>query len=169
MVCHRRQITGPPYPDEVDFLIQPDTSVSSYYQFAATPQGLRFGCERQLSFSTDAAADTAADARNSSEVVSEVEGFEAIVTREANEWLVFFEIPWQVLGGKPESHFGFLPMRTRWRDGEFSSPVAFDINEAMPVDLLIETYFSGTAEVLDLKAVCASCHPASCAGKGRQR
>ena len=55
----------------------------------------------------------------------------------------------QTLGGKPESHFGFLPMRTRWRDGEFSSPVAFDINEAMPVDLLIETYFSGTAEVQD--------------------
>ncbi|MGA2206712.1 MAG: hypothetical protein ABSG10_08265, partial [Terracidiphilus sp.] len=38
----------PPNPDEVDFLIQPDAGVPSYYQFAATPQGLKFGCERQL-------------------------------------------------------------------------------------------------------------------------
>ena len=71
------------------------------------------------------------------------------VTRKTNEWLVFFQIPWQTLGGKPKSHFGFLPMRTRWRDGEFSSPVAIDFNEGMPVDLLIETHFSGTAQVQD--------------------
>ena len=58
-------------------------------------------------------------------------GFEATVTRRTGEWLVFFKIPWQTLGGKPKSYFGFLPMRTRWRDGEFSSPVAFDINEAL--------------------------------------
>ncbi len=139
----------PPNPDEVDFLIQPDAGVPSYYQFAATPQGLRFGCERQLSSSTDVAADAAAAASDSSVIVSKVEGFEAIVTRRTGEWLVFFEIPWQALGGKPKSYFGLLPMRTRWRDGQFSSPVAFDINEAMPVDLLIETYFSGTAEVRD--------------------
>ncbi len=139
----------PPNPDEVDFLIQPDAGVPSYYQFAATPQGLSFGCERQLSSSTDVPADVAAAARDSSVIVNNVEGFEAIVTRRTGEWLVFFEIPWQALGGKPKSYFGFLPMRTRWRDGQFSSPVAFDINEAMPVDLLIETYFSGTAEVRD--------------------
>ena len=139
----------PPNPDEVDFLVQPDTGVPSYYQFAATPQGLSFGCERQLSSSTDVPADVTAAARDSSAIVNNVEGFEAIVTRRTGEWLVFFEIPWQALGGKPKSHFGFLPMRTRWRDGQFSSPVAFDINEAMPVDLLIETYFSGPAEVRD--------------------
>ncbi|MGA9061716.1 MAG: hypothetical protein WB341_08635, partial [Terracidiphilus sp.] len=139
----------PPNPDEVDFLIQSDAGVPSYYQFAATPQGLSFGCERQLSFSTDVAADAAAAARDSSVIVSNVEGFEATVTRGTDEWLVFFEIPWQTLGGKPKSYFGFLPMRTRWRDGEFCSPVAFDINEAMPVDLLIETYFSGAAQVRD--------------------
>ena len=139
----------PPYPDEVDFLIQPDAGVPSYYQFAATPQGLSFGCERQLISSTDVPADVAAAARDSSVIVNNVEGFEAIVTRRTGEWLVFFEIPWQALGGKPKSYFGLLPMRTRWRDGQFSSPVAFDINEAMPVDLLIETYFSGTAEVRD--------------------
>jgi hypothetical protein len=139
----------PPYPDEVDFLIQPDAGVPSYYQFAATLQGLSFGCERQLSSSTDVTADAAADAGGSSVVVSKVEGFEATVTRRTGEWLVFFKIPWQALGGKPKSYFGFLPMRTRWRDGQFSSPVAFDINEAVSVDLLIETYFSGDAQVQD--------------------
>ncbi|MGB6745112.1 MAG: hypothetical protein WBE38_15805, partial [Terracidiphilus sp.] len=139
----------PPNPDEVDLLIQPDTGISSYYQFAATPQGLRFGRERPLSSSTDVAADVAAAARDSSVIVSKVEGFEATVTKRADEWLVFFQIPWQTLGGKPKSYFGLLPMRTRWRDGEFSSPAAIDFNECMPVDLLIETHFSGAAQVQD--------------------
>ncbi len=139
----------PPYPDEVDFLIQPDTGIPSYYQFAATPQGLKFGCNRLLNSNTDVAADEAAIAQDSSVIVSKVEGFEATVTRRTGEWLVFFQIPWQTLGGKPKSHFGFLPMRTRWRDGEFSSPAAIDLNEGMPVDLLIETHFSGMAEVVD--------------------
>ena len=139
----------PPYPDEVDFLIQPDAGVPSYYQFAATLQGLRFGCERQLSSSTDVAPDAAAAARRSSEVANKIEDFEATVIRKTGEWLVFFQIPWQTLGGKPKSNFGFLPMRTRWRDGEFSSPVAIDFNEGMPVDLFIETYFSGDAQVQD--------------------
>jgi alpha-glucosidase (family GH31 glycosyl hydrolase) len=137
----------PPNPDEVDFLIQPDASVSSYFQFAATPQGLRFGCERQLTSDIDTSANEAAAARDSSVRVNKVEAFEASVIKRAEEWLAFFQIPWQTLGGKPKSRFGFLPMRTRWRDGEFSSPVAFDINESLPVDLLIETCFSGTAVV----------------------
>jgi hypothetical protein len=139
----------PPNPDEVDFLIQPDAGVPSYYQFAATPQGLKSGCNRLLNSNTDVSADEAAVARNSSFRVSKVEEFGATITRGANEWLVCFEIPWQALGGKPKSNFGFLPMCTRWRDGEFSSPVAFDINEPMPVDLFIETHFSGAAQVQD--------------------
>ncbi len=139
----------PPYPDEVDFLIQPDVGVPSYYQFAATPQGLKFACNRLLSSNTDVAADVAAAARRSSEVANKIEAFEATVIRKTGEWLVFFQIPWQTLGGKPKSYFGFLPMRTRWRDGEFSSPVAIDFNEGMPVDLFIETHFSGDAQVQD--------------------
>ena len=139
----------PPNPDEVDLLIQPDTSIPSYYQFAATPQGLRFGCERRLSSSAIATADATQDVHDSSATVNRVEGFEATVNRGTDEWQVFFRIPWQIMGGKPKSHFGFLPMRTRWRDGEFSSPVALDINEAMPVDLLIETHFSGAAQIPD--------------------
>jgi hypothetical protein len=109
----------PPYPDEVDLLIQPDTSSLTCFQFAATPQGLKFGCVRPSS-----AQESPVPVKHKSPVFpKKVEAFEATVTRRAEEWLVFFEIPWQTLGGKPSSHFGFLPMRTRWRDGEYTSPV----------------------------------------------
>lgn len=139
----------PPYPNEVDVLIQPDPGVPSYYQFAATPDGTKFGSNRVLSSAPDMSADQAGGARNSSAQVNPVTAFEATVVQKTAEWLVLFEIPWQTLGGKPKSQFGFLPMRTRWRAGEFSSPVALDINESMPVDLLIETHFSGAAHVVD--------------------
>jgi alpha-glucosidase (family GH31 glycosyl hydrolase) len=139
----------PPNPDEVDFLIQPDAGVPCYYQFAATPQGLSFGCERLLPSNIGMSANEAASARDSSVRVNNVEVFEANVIKRADEWLAFFQIPWQTMGAMPKSHFGFLPMRTRWREGEFSSPVAFDINECLPIDLLIETSFSGTVKVRD--------------------
>jgi alpha-glucosidase (family GH31 glycosyl hydrolase) len=139
----------PPYPDEVDFLVQPDPGVPSYYQFAATEQGLKFGCDRVLSSNSNETPDEAAAARRSTVRVGNVEGFEASVVRRSHEWLVFFQIPWETLGGKPKSHFGLLPMRTRWRDGELTSPVALQFNEALPVDLLIETHLSGTAPVRD--------------------
>jgi alpha-glucosidase (family GH31 glycosyl hydrolase) len=137
----------PPYPDEVDILIQPDTAIPSYYQFAATLQGMKFGCERLLGSNMEASPDEAAAARHSSIRVTEVEAFEASVSKRTDEWLVFFQIPWKTLGGQPKSHFGFLPMRTRWRDGQFTSPVAIGFDECMPVDLLIETHFSGTGRV----------------------
>jgi len=139
----------PPNPDEVDFLIQPDTGIPSYYQFAATPQGLKFGCNRLLNSNTDASADQAATDQVSAVRVNPVEAFEASITRKDGAWWAYFQIPWQTLGGEPKSHFGFLPMRTRWRDGEFSSPVALDLNESLPIDLLIETHFSDTARVRD--------------------
>lgn len=143
----------PPYPDEVDILIQPDAGTPYYYQFAATLQGLKFGCQRLSRVSADMAPDAAAAGRSSgAEVVTDVEDFEATVIKRGDGWLIFFQIPWQTLGGKPKSYFGFLPMRTRWCDGEFSSPVAIDINEAMPVDLLIETHFSGDAQVQDAES-----------------
>ncbi len=142
----------PPNPDEVDVLIQPDATNPSYYQFAATPQGLKFACNRVLSPGSEVTADQVAATRHSTVPVSDVSAFEANVARRDSEWLVLFQIPWKTLGGKPESKFGLLPMRTRWRDGEFSSPVAIDINEGMPVDLLIETYFSGTAQVDDAQS-----------------
>ena len=143
------QSNWPPNPDEMDFLIQPDKDIPSYYQFAAALQGLTFGCVRLLASNTDATADEAAANRHSSVRASKVETFEASVAKRTNEWLAFFQIPWRTLGGKPKSQFGFLPLRTRWRDGEFSSPVALDFNEGMPVDLFIETHFSGAAQVQD--------------------
>lgn len=141
----------PPYPDEVDILIQPDTAVASYYQFAATLQGMKFGCERSLSSNMETSPDEAAAARHSSihaaSRTTKVDAFEANVSKGTSEWMVFFQIPWETLGGKPKSHFGCLPMRTRWRNGQFTSPVAIGFNEPMPVDLLIETHFSDTGRV----------------------
>lgn len=137
----------PPYPDELDLLIQPDPSIPTYYQFAATPQGLKFGLNRSSKSNAEVGPDEAASERHSQVRASKVDAFTASVTRRADEWLVLFQIPWQTLGGKPKSHFGFLPLRTRWRDGEFSSPAAIDLNECMPVDLQIETHFEGAAEV----------------------
>ena len=134
----------PPFPDEVDFFIQPAVDIPSYYQFALTMQGLKFGCERLLRCNLDVAADEGA---RDPFRVSKVDVFEATVTKRTNEWLAFFQIPWKTLGGAPKSYFGFLPLRTRWRDGEYTSPVAIDFHECMPVDLLIETHFSGTAAV----------------------
>ena len=139
----------PPNPDEVDLLIQPDTGIPSYFQFAATPQGLKFGCNRLLTSNAGASANEAAIAEESPGRVNKVEAFEASITRRAGEWLAYFQIPWKTLGGEPKSHFGFLPMRTRWRDGEFGSPVAIDLNESLPIDLLIETHFSNVARVRD--------------------
>src|ERR1039458_4945541 len=40
---------------------------------------------------------------------SNVDAFEASVTKETNEWTVFLQIPWTTLGGTPQSHFG-LPI-----------------------------------------------------------
>jgi alpha-glucosidase (family GH31 glycosyl hydrolase) len=134
------------FPDQVDFLIQPDMASPSYYQFAMTPDGKKLGCGRLASPNQAAGTPVLAD---------KVEAFEASVTRRANEWLVFFKIPWTTLGGKPKSYFGVMPIRTRWRDGEVSSPVAFDfmdevnstmksgLAESPAVDLFIETELAG--------------------------
>lgn len=143
----QQYVGWPPYPDEVDILIQPDTGAPVCFQFAATLQGLTFGCKRVLTMSTGAAPDDAVYVDAPSVSAARLNSFKAEVVREADQWLVLFQIPWSTLGGKPRSHFGFLPLRTRWRNGEFSSPVALGIDECLPVDLLIETHFSGTARV----------------------
>jgi alpha-glucosidase (family GH31 glycosyl hydrolase) len=134
------------FPDQVDFLVQPDVTSPSYYQFAMTPDGKKLGCSRL------AGADFKPGMAIHAEKVQE---FEANVTRRANEWVVFFRIPWTTFGGKPSSYFGILPLRTRWRNGEVSSPVALDfmdeinstmksgLQDAQAVDLFIETHFSG--------------------------
>ena len=136
------------FPDQVDVLIQPDMASPSYYQFAVTPDGKKLGCSRQAG--TNYAPGTEV-------LANKVDAFEAQVTRRTNEWLVFFRVPWAAVGGRPKACFGVLPIRTRWRDGEVSSPVAFDfmdeVNSTMKsglkdtpaVDLFIETRFAGPA------------------------
>lgn len=116
------------FPDKVDLFIRPDLAKPYYYQFAVTLDGLKFGCIQKDD----------GDAK-----IQKVTAFDAGVRKEANEWLVYLRIPWNSIGGKPANDFGLLPVRTRWRDGEVSSPVAFDFIERPPTDLFIETHFSG--------------------------
>lgn len=134
------------FPDQVDFLIQPDMTSPAYYQFAMTPDGKKLGCSRLRR----------PDQPEGTPVLAEkVDAFEANVVKRTNEWIVYFKIPWTTFGGKPTSFFGVMPIRSRWRNGEVSSPVAFnfldEVNSTMKtglkenpaVDLFIETHFSG--------------------------
>ncbi len=125
------------FPDSVSLFIRPDVNHSYYYQFAVTKEGSIFGCKRQLgSFSED-------DDQESRVRVQKVADFTATVLSGTNEWTVLLRIPWSTIGGKATNDFGLLPIRTRWRNGEVSSPVAFDFTERPPMDLFIETHFSG--------------------------
>jgi alpha-glucosidase (family GH31 glycosyl hydrolase) len=133
----------PPFPDEVDFFVQPDPASPSYYQFTAIPDGSTFACNRMLPADSNIVPDEAAANRNSSVRVTKISDYEGSVIKKADEWVTFFKIPWAAIGGKPNSHFGLLPIRTRWRDGEFSSPAAIDFEEWLPVDLMIEAHFAG--------------------------
>ena len=138
----------PPYPDEVDFLVQPDRSKSIVYQFAATPQGRYFGCKRVFDSESSVTPDEISIG-HSAAAGERIEGFEASITKHDADWIASFRIPWSLLGGKPPVSFGILPMRTRYRDNEFSAPVALDYNEAMPIDLLIEMHLSEPATALE--------------------
>lgn len=138
------------FPDKVDLFIQPDMRNRSFYQFAATMDGLTFGCWHGFRSSEDEMVQNGEESNTRiSPHISEVSAFTATVSRGTNEWIVFFSIPWKTLGGRPPDYFGLLPVRTRWRDGEVSSPVAMDFNERPPVDLFIETHFSGATSVKD--------------------
>ncbi|MDE3067941.1 MAG: hypothetical protein KGJ60_10380 [Verrucomicrobiota bacterium] len=129
------------FPDKVDLFLQPDISSRSCYQFAVTMDGLKFGCLRhQASVRTE--EDDSARTR-----VHKVKTFKAAVVRGASGWIACLRIPWKTLGGRPKSCFGLLPLRTRWRDGEVSSPVAVDFAEPPPLDLFIEAHLSPGATV----------------------
>ncbi len=135
------------FPDKVDLFLRPDMGGRDYYQFTVTLAGLKHGCERGSQFARESDEDaTKAGGGNS---IRRVNAFAATVAVDTNEWTVFIRIPWATLGGKPRDSFGLLPVRTRWRDGEVSSPVAFDFTERPPMDLFIETHFSGDASVAD--------------------
>jgi alpha-glucosidase (family GH31 glycosyl hydrolase) len=134
------------FPDKVDLFLQPDRNRSAYYQFAVTLDGQAFGCEHgAVAVSKKAVAEDGDETEASSH--GKVTGFIATVTKRDRQWVVYLRIPWQTIGGRPPGYFGLLPVRTRWRNSEVSSPVAFDFIERAPVDLFIETHFGGDATV----------------------
>lgn len=126
------------FPDKVDLFVQPDMNLPECYQFAVTRDGLGFGCRRKFQFNLDESDE---GGEEKAPLTEKPNNFAAKVSQTTNGWTVFLHIPWQTLGGKPRSAFGLLPLRTRWRDGEVCSPVAFDFTERPPFDLFIETHF----------------------------
>jgi alpha-glucosidase (family GH31 glycosyl hydrolase) len=133
------------FPDKVDLFIRPDVSVPVYYQFAATLGGSKFGYEHGMGGEVDSGDED--QKRHGQNRTQKISAFTATVSVGTNEWTVFMRIPWKTIGGKPGDCFGLLPVRTRWRDGEVTSPVAFDFIERSPLDLFIETHFSSAAPI----------------------
>jgi alpha-glucosidase (family GH31 glycosyl hydrolase) len=133
------------FPDKVDLFLQPDRKSGTYYQFAVTLDGQTFGCgHRAASVSKKTAAD---DNEAGAPALGKITNFTATVTRQERQWLVYLRIPWKTIGGQPSNYFGLLPVRTRWRNGEVSSPAAFDFDERAPRDLFIETHLGGAVNV----------------------
>jgi alpha-glucosidase (family GH31 glycosyl hydrolase) len=137
------------FPDKVDFFISPDLNKSLFYQFAVTLDGQKFAARRH-----GGPEATSEDETKSSNDGNDITDFEATVTRNKNEWIAFLRIPWQTIGGKPALRFGLMPARTRWRDSEITSPVAFDFFERTPVDLFIETQFTGKTSNPAAECLC---------------
>lgn len=129
------------FPDKVDLFVQPDPKGDVYYQFAVTLAGEVFGCRHQTH---EASAKDDGEDGPGTAAYKKVTGFTATVTRRDRQWLVYLKIPWQIIGGKPRDGFGLLPVRTRWRNGEVSSPAAFYFIERAPVDLFVETHYADT-------------------------
>jgi hypothetical protein len=137
------------FPDKVDLFVSPDLNKASFYQFAVTLDGQKFGAKR-LAFLQPAQTDEEMDATNNLE---KVRGFSAVVSKSPTEWTVLLRIPWKTIGGRPESRFGLIPVRTRWRQAEVTSPVAADFTDRPPTDLFIETCFPG-ATVMPPASAC---------------
>jgi alpha-glucosidase (family GH31 glycosyl hydrolase) len=128
------------YPDKVEVIVWPKADDRTYCQFAATADGLSFGARRHAG-----PAPVQTDNETATNGFERIKDFDAQVVRRQKEWLVFFRIPWRCLGGKPGSHFGFVPLRTRWRDSEVTSPVAGYFTDRPPLNSCIETHFQGRA------------------------
>jgi alpha-glucosidase (family GH31 glycosyl hydrolase) len=133
------------FPDKVDLFLRPDMGKPFYYQFAVTLSGLKFGTE----LGAEADPASAEEGGRSQDHTRKVSAFTAAVSTGTNGWTVYLRVPWATIGGKPRDCFGLLPVRTRWRDGEVTSPVAFDFIERPPGDLFVETHFSGAKPIQD--------------------
>ncbi|GHU89887.1 hypothetical protein FACS1894155_07520 [Bacteroidia bacterium] len=126
------------FPDKVDLFLSPDVSKSSYYQFSATIDGQGFGTKFNERQELQDADGSIPKRRN-----EKITGFRTVVIkkREKGEWIALMSIPWKTIGGKP-AYFGLIPVRTRWRNSEVSSPVALSFSDRpVATDLFIETHF----------------------------
>lgn len=76
------------------------------------------------------------------------EGFSARVAREAEAWTASFEIPWKLLGGRPErNYFGLNLIRSRGQSSEILSPVALDMRMDMAADQMMFCCFADEARI----------------------
>ncbi|MGH7239733.1 MAG: hypothetical protein ACREHG_06660, partial [Candidatus Saccharimonadales bacterium] len=127
------------FPDKVDLFIRPSFKSALYYHLAITKDGRQFGNEHT----------SAADGRHAQ--FEKITGFKSTVFRQKKEWIVFLRIPWNRIGGKPKGYFGVLPMRSRWRNGEVSSPAALDFTDRPPGDLYIEARLGDRPKIFSTK------------------
>lgn len=119
------------FPDKIDLFIKSALDATNYYQFAVAKSGLKFSCECKPHSIRD-------DNEGANSIAARDLAFTASVITNGKEWIAALKIPWGSIGGKPPTSFGLLPMRTRWRDGEISSPAPFEFAEFPPVDLFFE-------------------------------
>jgi alpha-glucosidase (family GH31 glycosyl hydrolase) len=132
------------FPDKVEVFIRPDGDGPVCYHFAVTRDGQSFGMRETL--------DRSGDSPRQAEKTGD---FRGTVRVRAREWTVLIGIPWAAIGGRPKGYFGIVPLRTRWRTQEVSSPVALGFEDRRPDDLYMETTLGphpeihGTTGILD--------------------
>ncbi|MFD2888473.1 TIM-barrel domain-containing protein [Chitinophaga cymbidii] len=131
------------FPDKVDLYITPEIGRPAYYHFAVTKDGQSFG-RQYAKVITQAQGFTDEKATAKSGVI---ENFKADVQKAEKTWTVTMRIPWKTIGGKPAGTFGLIPIRTRWREAEVSSPVALDFTERAADDLYIHSRLGKRASV----------------------
>lgn len=129
------------FPDKVDLFIRPSLDQKGFYHFAVTKEG--------QSFAKMSHSDTYEKTHKGT--YQNIVAFRSSVTYTDHEWIAVLCIPWKLLGGMPSSTIGLLPMRTRWRDGEVSSPVALGFTDRPATDLFIEASLANYPKIFQIK------------------
>ncbi len=134
------------FSDKVDFFLQPNVNEKSYFQFCTTIDGKAFGtkCVYELSEGSI------------KRKFNPVTDFKSSINKTEDGWTVFLRIPWKVIRGKPTGYFGILPVRTKWRNSEITTPVAMGYADRPAVDLFIEAAFGNSFEIIPTEG--ALCH-----------
>lgn len=130
------------FPDKVDLFLSLHVGAPDYYMFTATLDGARYGS--RISNPNDIED---ADGKSTKHKYEKINDFKTTLTRKDREWIAFMIIPWKTIGGKPTGPFGLTPVRTRYRNSEVCSPVAFEFAERPAPDLFIETHLGEKAKV----------------------